>query len=75
MSLSNKKSPQVSWTLLSILDDLNHIVVYLVSIRSQISSFYHLFSLEIIQSGLITIVIIITFQLEVTRVSSHTEEL
>ena len=37
-SLSNSKSLQVSWTLLSILADLNNVVVWMVSTRPPISS-------------------------------------
>ena len=36
-SLRDKKPLQVSWTLLSILDDLNYEVVWMVSTRSVIS--------------------------------------
>ena len=38
-SSSNSKSPQVFWTLLSILADLNHEVVWMVSTRTLISKF------------------------------------
>ena len=36
-SLSDSKSPQVSWTLLSILDILNNAVVWMVSTRQPTS--------------------------------------
>ena len=37
-SLSDSKSPQVSWTLLSILANLNNAVVWIVSTRLLISN-------------------------------------
>ena len=40
--LSDNKSPQVCWTLLSILADLNNAVIYMVSI---LPLFYDSFSI------------------------------
>ena len=37
-SLSDSKSPKVSWTLLSILADINHAVVWMISIFPLISN-------------------------------------
>ena len=62
-SLSDRKSPQVSWTLLSIRAILNNAVVWMVSTRpptSKSSSFFNnpLFT---VPKALITIGIIVTF--------------
>ena len=42
-SLSDSKSPQFSWTLLSILADFNNTVVYMVSILPLFSNSSHFF--------------------------------
>ena len=55
-SLNNSKSPQVSWTLLSILADLNNAVVWMVSACPPTSK-----PLEIVLSAPITIGVTVTF--------------
>ena len=62
-SLSDSKSPQVSWTLLSILADLNNAVVWMVSPSPLISKSSSLFtkSLVTVPNPPITIGIIVTF--------------
>ena len=57
-SLSDSKSPQISWTLLSILADLNNAVVWTVSTRSFISK--PLVSLVTVTSVPIIVVINVT---------------
>ena len=62
-SLSDSKTPQVSWTLLSILVVLNNVVVWMVSTRPPISKSSCPFSnpLVIVPNAPITIGIIFTF--------------
>ena len=62
-SLSDNKSPQVSWNLLSILADLNNALVWMVSARLLIflSSSPFTNPLRIIPSPPITITITLTF--------------
>ena len=62
LSLSDSKSPQISWTLLSILAVLNNAVVWMVSTRSATSKFSSSFndSLVTVPKAPITIAIIVT---------------
>ena len=62
-SLSDRKSPQVSRTLLSILAVLNNVVVWMVSTRPKTSNSSSPFSnpLVTVPKALITIGIIVTF--------------
>ena len=62
-SLCDSKSPQVSWTLLSILAVLNNEVVWMVSTRPLISKFSIPFNnpLVTVPKAPITIGIIVTF--------------
>ena len=62
-SLSDNKSPRVSWTLLSILADLNNAVIWMVSILPLIFNSSSLVSkpLETVPSAQITIGITVTF--------------
>ena len=64
-SLSDSKSPQVSRTLLSILADLNNVVVWMVSTRPPTSKSSSPFSnlLVTVQNAPITIGIIVTCML------------
>ena len=61
-SLSDRKSPQVSRTLLSILAVLNNVVVWMVSIRTPTSKYSSLFNnpLVTVPNAPITIGIIVT---------------
>ena len=63
LSLCDRKSPQVSGTLLSILTDLNNAIVWMVSTCSLISKSSSPFTnpLEIVPSVTITISITVTF--------------
>ena len=60
--LSDRKFPQVSWTLLSILADLNNVVVWMVSTRPPTSKSSSPFNnpLVIVPNAPITIGIIVT---------------
>ena len=62
-SLSDSKSPQVSRTLLSILADLNNVIVWMVSTRPLFSNSPNTFTnrFGIVQSVPITIGISVTF--------------
>ena len=66
-SLCDSKSPQVSWTLLSILADLSSAVVWMVSACPLISKFSSPFTnlLGIVPSARITIGITVTFMFHV----------
>ena len=67
-SLSDSKSPQVSRTLLSILTDLNNVIVWMVSIRTLISKSFNPFNNPsvTVPRAPITIGIIVTFMLHST---------
>ena len=63
--LSDRKSSQISRTLLSILDDLNNVVIWMFSTCPLISKFFSPFTnpLGIVASALVTVGITVTFML------------